>query len=387
MRPHLPHLNEVMVAGVLRHVPEYARADEIYVQVARAATARAMEHFVQMIADPETSWDEVHQMFFDVGYGEAIEGRGLEHLQNAMRISSRIGWRYLSVEGERLGKPRALISLLAEVNFAYLDQLASAAAQGYARAREKTAGEREQRRARLLSLLLAEPAVLPEVIAEQVSLAGWPMPKRLAVILLQPRPGGGGVGPTGLPPSWLVGVDRGQHCVIMPDPDGPGQAERLSVTLAGWTGAVGPTAPPEEARVSLRWARRALDLVAEGTIPARDPSRLAFLVRAEEYLPGLLLQEGRDLARMVASRRLAPLTDAGPRQGPRLAATLLECLKNGFNATDAATALCVHPQTVRYRLGQLHKLFDFDLEDPEIRLEMMLLVHTWMQDHAEPSAG
>ncbi len=43
-------------------------------------------------------------------------------------------------------KPRELAIALTEVNFAYLDLLASAAAQGYARAREKAAGEREQRR-------------------------------------------------------------------------------------------------------------------------------------------------------------------------------------------------------------------------------------------------
>ncbi|MFA1548206.1 PucR family transcriptional regulator [Actinomadura chokoriensis] len=382
MRPRLPDLLGVMVKGVLRHVPEYDRpGDAAYWRVAEAAVAHAMEHFVQMIADPDTSWKEVYQVFFDVGYGEAVEGRSLEHLQNAMRVGSRIAWRHLAVEAERLGRPRALVSLLAEANFAYLDALASAAAHGYARAREKAAGEREQRRGRLLALLLSDPPAPPEVAREQSARAGWPLPRRLAVIVLRPRPGSGGEGPAGLPPSLLTGLDRGRPCLIMPDPDGPGRVDELTATLAGWTGAIGPSVPVEEAGTSLLWARRALDLAPAEPAGRRGARRGGVLVRAEEHLPSLLLREGGTLAAIVASRRLAPLDAAGPRQGLRLAVTLLECMKHGFNATGAAEVLCVHPQTVRYRLAQLHEMFDFDIEDPEIRLETMLLLHTWIQRH------
>ncbi|MFD0688563.1 helix-turn-helix domain-containing protein [Actinomadura fibrosa] len=395
MRPHLPALLGPMVRGVLRHVPEYDRpGDAAYARAAEAAVAHAMEHFVRMIADPDTSWKEVYQVFFDVGYGEAVEGRSLEHLQNAMRIGSRLAWRHLAVEAERLGRPRALISLLAEANFAYLDALASAAAHGYARAREKAAGEREQRRGRLLSLLLSDPPAPPEVLGEQSARAGWPLPRRLAVIVLRPRPGSGGEGPAGLPPSLLSGLDHGRPCLVVPDPDGPGRVEELTATLAGWTGAIGPSVPVDQAGTSLLWARRALDLAPDapprgrgggragsrtGGRGGRGARRGGHLVRAEEHLPGLLLREGGTLAALVAARRLAPLDAAGPRQGLRLAVTLLECMKHGFNATGAAEVLCVHPQTVRYRLAQLHEMFDFDIEDPEIRLEMMLLLHTWIQ--------
>ncbi|SNR62753.1 PucR family transcriptional regulator [Actinomadura mexicana] len=389
MRPRLPGLLGVMVEGVLRHVPEYDRpGDAAYWRVAEAAVAKAMEHFVQMIADPDTSWKEVEQVYFDVGYGEAVEGRSLEHLQNAMRVGSRLAWRHLAVEAERLGRPPALVSLLAEANFAYLDALASAAAHGYARAREKAAGEREQRRGRLLTLLLSDPPAPPEVVREQSARAGWPLPRRLAVIVLRARPGSGGEGPAGLPPSLLTGLDHGRPCLVMPDPDGPGRLDELTATLAGWTGAVGPSVPAQEAGTSLLWARRALDLAPPapsgpaGSAPGRAGRRSrrgGLLVRAEEHLPGLLLREGAALAAIVASRRLAPLDAAGPRQGRRLAVTLLECMKHGFNATGAAEVLCVHPQTVRYRLAQLHEMFGFDIEDPEIRLEMMLLLHTWIQ--------
>ncbi|MBO2462068.1 helix-turn-helix domain-containing protein [Actinomadura sp. LCR2-06] len=384
MRPHLPDLVDTMVEGVLRNVPEYARPDDpVYTDVIRGAVAQGMGHFVQMIADPDTPWQEVHQVFFDIGYGEAVEGRSLEHLQNALRVASRTAWRYLSREAERLKKPRELAIALTEVNFAYLDLLASAAAQGYARAREKAAGEREQRRGRLLSLLLSHPPAPREIVVEQAGLAGWALPERIAVIVLDPRPGSGGEGPAGLPPFLLSGVDRGRPCLVMPDPDRPGGADRLTATVSGWTGAIGPSVPLEEAGVSLHWAHRALDLMAAGRLgAAADPAGAApgRLVRADHHLPELLLQEGWTLAEATAQRRLAPLTELGPHRGGRLAMTLLECLKHGFNATDAAEALCVHPQTVRYRLAQLHDLFDYDIEDPALRLELMLLLPVWLRD-------
>ncbi|MGI8333025.1 PucR family transcriptional regulator [Actinomadura scrupuli] len=388
MRPHLPDLLGVMVEGIRRQVPEYARpGDATYARVVEVAVEYSIEHFVRIIADPDASWSDVQQVFFDVGYGEAIEGRSLDHLQNAMRFGSRIAWRRLGAEAERLGQPRALISLLAEAIFAYLDELASAAAQGYSRAKEKAAGEREHRRGRLLSLLLSDPPAPPEIVREQAALAGWPMPQRLAVVVLNALPASGGDGPAGLPPELLSGIDGSKPCLVTPDPDGPGQAERLAMTLAGWTGAVGPSVPADQGAVSLVWARRALDLINCGAVVPRGTHRTGCLVRAEEHVPALLLRQGGTLAETVAARRLAPLVQAEPSHGLRLAVTLLECMKNGFNATGAAATLAVHPQTVRYRLRQLHEMFDIDLEDPEIRLEFMLLLHIWIQQNTETSAS
>jgi len=380
MRPHLRLIFDQMADGIRGHVTEYNRpGDPNYGRVTQTAVEHSVEHFVRIIADPGASWTEVRQVFFEVGFGEAVEGRSLDHLQNAMRFGSRIAWRYLAAEAQRQGKPPALISLLAEAIFAYLDELASAAAQGYSRAREKAAGEREHRRGRLLSLLLSDPPPAPEIVREQASLAGWPIPQRLAVVVLDPRPGSGSDGPGGLPPDLLSGIDRGRACLIVPDPDGPGQGDRLGLTLAGWTGAVGPSVPAGQAVVSLTWARNTLELIKDGTVTPSGNSRTGLLARAEEHLPELLLKRGGTLAEAVAARRLAPLDKVEAAYGIRLADTLLECMKNGFNATAAAAKLCVHPQTVRYRLSQLHKMFDINLEDPDIRLEFMLLLQTWIR--------
>ncbi|MCP9971852.1 hypothetical protein LUX57_47865 [Actinomadura madurae] len=125
--------------------------------------------------------------------------RGPQPGAPAERDADRVAARLAAPggRGRAARPPPALVSLLAEANFAYLDALASAAAHGYARAREKAAGEREQRRGRLLALLLSDPPAPPEVVREQSARAGWPLPRRLAAIVLRPRPGSGGEGRPG----------------------------------------------------------------------------------------------------------------------------------------------------------------------------------------------
>src|SRR5690606_22760694 len=187
-------------------------------------------------------------------------------------------------------------------------------------------------------------------------------------------------------------------------PDGRGRTGELTATLAGWTGAVGPSVPVDRAGTSLQWARRMLELVPAAPPPGRadrasagskvsgGPRGLKGLRqagrparqdahRAEVHVPVLLLREGGSLTAIVAARRPAPLEQAGPRQGLRSAVTPLECMKHDFNATGAAEVLRVRPQTVRHRPAQLHDMFGSGIEDPAIRLEMMLLLHTWVERH------
>ena len=58
----------------------------------------------------------------------------------------------------------------------------------------------------------------------------------------------------------------------------------------------------------------------------------------------------------------------------RLLETLAAWLDHQGNVPQVAEALQVHPQTVRYRLGQLRELFGEALEDPEARFELALAV-------------
>ncbi|OLE29261.1 MAG: hypothetical protein AUG44_04980 [Actinobacteria bacterium 13_1_20CM_3_71_11] len=134
----------------------------------------------------------------------------------------------------------------------------------------------------------------------------------------------------------------------MPDPDGPGQRGTLHGQLAGLGAAVGPPVPVDRAADSLRWARQALALAARGVLAGPGP------VWCADHLATLAAFQDEDLLAVLVERRLAPR------------------LQLDRSARDVAARLHVHPQTVRYRLRQLDRLFGPALRDPALRFEFEL---------------
>jgi DNA-binding PucR family transcriptional regulator len=146
----------------------------------------------------------------------------------------------------------------------------------------------------------------------------------------------------------------------------------LESALRDWVAVLGPTVRTEDAAKSLRWAREALPLARRGILASER------LIRCADHMPTLVVFKDEELVRAVADLRLAPLKTVRPRHRERLMRTLLACLQNGFNATEVANRLHVHPQTVRYRLHQLEELFGERLYDPETRLEMEMVLTVWL---------
>ncbi|WP_103935796.1 helix-turn-helix domain-containing protein [Thermomonospora echinospora] len=374
-RPFVPLVAEEAVAAIRRQVPEYVRpADPKYDEVLRGAVEKAIGHFVDLIADPDTPWDDTLEFFRDVGYGEAREGRTLDPWEVALRLGARLAIRALGEQSGRLGISRQTLGHLAEGVFAYLEVLSAAAVRGHAEATARAAGELQNRRRRLMELLLTDTAA-PQAVEDLARLARWPIPRTLCVVVFHER-GEIGFRPPALPPEVLVDIDRGDPCAIVPDPDGPGRRAMLNGALHGWVAAAGPTvdpmADPAQTARSLRWARAALALARRGLLPDDR------LVVATEHMPALAVMRSEELVALVAARRLEPLTGVRPSQRVRLARTLLECLRCGFNATEVAGRLQVHPQTVRYRLHQLQDLFGEELYDLERRLELEMTLVAWL---------
>ena len=71
------------------------------------------------------------------------------------------------------------------------------------------------------------------------------------------------------------------------------------------------------------------------------------------------------------SRRqvLAPLGELRPAVAEKLQETLRAWLLHHGRREEIAAALFVHPQTVRYRMGQLRELYGDRLEDPQFILD------------------
>ncbi|MBA9006435.1 PucR family transcriptional regulator [Thermomonospora cellulosilytica] len=358
LRPHLPAVIDEAATAIRRQVPEYARP--AYDEVLRGAVDHAIRHFVDLIADPDTPWDDTLGLFRDIGYGEAREGRTLDAWDTALRLGARLAVRALGEASDRLGITRTALGDLAEAIFAYLEVLAEAAARGHAEAAARAAAERRHRRRRLVDLLISGTAT-PQALADQARLARWPLPRTLCAVALHER-GHGPYRPPALPGDVLADLDRRDPCVLVPEPDG-----RRAVLAAA-----GPPVEPVHAARSLHWARRALDLARRGVLPADR------LVHAADHLPALAVMHCEDLVARVTELRLAPLLALSPSRRERLARTLLECLRCGFNATEVAGRLQVHPQTVRYRLHQLEGLLGDTLHDPDRRLELEIALFAWL---------
>ncbi|MFI7357062.1 PucR family transcriptional regulator [Streptomyces avidinii] len=203
-------------------------------------------------------------------------------------------------------------------------------------------------------------------LTELAEAAGWPLPPAVrAVVLATP---GETQQLAAVLDNALVGVFAGQPCLLVPASD-PDTRASLELPLRGRLAAVGHEVPLTDTASSLRWALRLLALT-----PAR-PSVETRPVFVDDHLSSLLLLQDQPLARALAAHSLRPLAGLTPRQSERLEVTLLAWLEGG-GAPEAAKALSVHPQTVRYRMRQLEKLFGAGLRDPRTRFELEMALRS-----------
>ncbi|MFF1545768.1 PucR family transcriptional regulator [Streptomyces sp. NPDC058291] len=369
LRARLESVADEVEAEVRGQVPEYARpADGAYRAHLRAGVVQALTLFVDHIADPRGQGDAIAATYYELGRGEALEGRSLDALQSALRVGGLRAWRLMGRTAEELGLDSTVVAALGELAFRTVHEVAEAAAAGYAEARLRSTDELERRRRRLLDLLLGDGPVSPEAVQDLAHGARWSVPRQVAVVALaataeqreEERPlaaAGALVDMASRPPRMLV-----------PDPDGSGRfgGRAFALALRGRPAAIGPTVPLAEAAQSLHWATRALGLMGRGVLPRQG------VVRCADHLSTLLLHADEPLLAQLESRVLAPLDAVSEGQRPRLAETLLAWLLGGSNVPDVATRLHVHPQTVRYRLRQLEKLFGDALHEPATRLDLIL---------------
>ena len=102
-----------------------------------------------------------------------------------------------------------------------------------------------------------------------------------------------------------------------------------------------------------------------GRSARRTPARSAALslrttpepVDTERHLASLVVTADPEALADLRERALAPLADVRPATAEKLEATLRSWLLHQGRREDVAADLFVHPQTVRYRMGQLRELY------------------------------
>ncbi|MFF7231261.1 helix-turn-helix domain-containing protein [Streptomyces sioyaensis] len=151
--------------------------------------------------------------------------------------------------------------------------------------------------------------------------------------------------------------------------DGKEGRARLKGVLRHRAAVVGHAVSPHEATASVRAASRLLDLACVHDGPE------AGVVFVDDHLSSLLLLQDESLTHTLIARRLSPLAGLTPERCERLEATLLAWL-SGMGAPEVAKALSIHPQTVRYRMRQLEKLFGARLRDPRTRFEIEMALRS-----------
>jgi hypothetical protein len=380
LRPLLPKVIGEMVAEIQASVAEYARpGDGSYEHAVRRGAEEAARQFVDRIADPGATFDQAADVFRRLGAAEAGEGRSLEALQSALRAGARVALRWLTHASQWMDAPLETLSLLADALFVFLDEIAALSAEGYAQAQAQVAGELQRRRRRLLGLMLAEPPAAAEAVDEMARLAQWRQPRQVSVVVLSGRRAPGGAVPA-VPAEVLQDLDRVPPVLVAPDPYGPGRRDMLDRGLRGFQGAVGPPVGLRDAAKSLHWAREALILAEQGVFG--DYS----LIHCDDHLTEMVLRRGGDLLDRLEARRLAPLKDMSPGRQDMLAETLLAWLETG-KSSGVASRLFIHPQTARYRLHKLQDLFGEQLDNPDARFELALVLRARHAGSRRPPCG
>jgi hypothetical protein len=373
MQAELHAVAEHTVATIVVEVPSYADAfaGEMGGAISTAVEL-ALGGFLSLATarggvDPSLPIGPALEGAYALGRGEARSGRSMDALLAAYRVGARVSWRHMSDTAVAAGLDVGTLARFAELVFAYIDQLSAASVAGHTDELETTGRVRRHHLERLGALLLAGRPL--HDLAAAAERADWTPPRTLTAVVLPEARVRGALAlldertlqvsdePPGLDPSDGLAV------LLVPDA-GEGARPALLRALEGRSAVVGPPRPWASVTASYDRARRALGLGLATESPAP--------LDTEQRLTDLVLRADDEALRDLRSAVLAPLDAVSPGVREKLTATLRSWLLHHGRREQIAAELFVHPQTVRYRMGQLRDLFGDRLEDPQAVLELTI---------------
>ena len=370
LRERLPAIATTTVAAVVGEVPDYRGA-------LGGSAGGTIERAVQMAiagflklagggsdVDPSTPLGPTREGAYALGRGEARGGRSMDSLLAAYRVGARVAWRELARAAAEAGLPATTMAKFAELLFAYIDELSAASVAGHTDELTTSGRVRDRYRERLGQHLLARAGA--DVLTAAAARAEWTPPTSLTAVLLPAAEARRALSVLAADTLQVgedlqgiadVDPDHPLTLLLVPDADGPGRRHLLR-GLGGRHAVVGPPRPWLEARSSYDRAVRTLALGAA--------SRSGNPIDSEQYLADLVRTADPEALADLRAQVLEPLAELSAATQERLAATLLSWLLHQGRRDEVAAELHVHPQTVRYRMGQLRELFGDSLSDPAL---------------------
>jgi hypothetical protein len=369
----LPAVAEHTVAAVTVEVPSYADAFSGRMgQRIEGAVQMALSAFLQLAArphdaDPGPTLSPALEGAYELGRGEARQGRSIDALLSAYRVGARVAWRELSETVVDRGLPPLMVARFAELVFEFIDELSAASVSGHSD--ELASSDRERRRHldRLAQDLLT--GVPTEILRARAERAEWRPPDTLTAVLL-PSAQAQGVasrfGPSTLQLGGdLPGIDSSESVVLLLVPDVHGaNRSRLLRELRDRRAVIGPSRDWTQVQSSYHRVLQARKIHLEGDGIG--------MVDTDTHLVALVLGADRDAADDLRRQVLAPLDQLRPNTAERLAETLRSWLLHQGQRDAVAADLFVHAQTVRYRMTQLRELYGERLNDPQAVLELIV---------------
>lgn len=371
LRPTLPSLVEEIIEVIRRTVPAYTRPLEgRFGEAVRQGTEVALTSFLALPGTSRPALSpEARSVYAALGSGEVRQGRALESLLAAYRAGTRVTLRRFSQTAMEARYGSEVLVAIGESVLAYIEEVSAASAEGFAYEQSERAGEVDRRRTEVLELLLLGQA--DEVAVQQAATAaGWVMPHAFVAILLPVEEGP--MARFALGRRALM-ADRETDTVALAAAPVSGKDRReLEHALRGRRAVIGPVRDWSRVPDSLRLATTATAVLVDETGAAFGEHGSPLWV--EEHLTDIVLGAESAALLDLGIRRLAPLEELRPGPQQRLTETLLAWLRHWGQRAPIAEELRIHPQTVGYRVAQLRQLFGAELDDPQARFEMELVL-------------
>jgi len=339
IRDQIPHVAEITVATVAAEVPAYALAtQDPYRTELEAGVRIAFEQFAGLFSDPEPeALARIARAARALGRTEARRRRGIGALLTAYQVGTGVHWQEVSRLALAHGVDADTLAELAGLIFAYNQRLSAASVEGYATETQTRERHREVLAAALLS---GEPT------EGQLVRAAWTPPVTLTCVLLEPNHVGAVLSAF---PECLQTPVEDAVAVLVPD----ATRTTLMRAVVGTSAVVGPTVAWQRAAHSYRRALALSEVIQERPVDTED--HLVDLVLTGDALADLRAQV------------LAPLGG-----NERLRQTLRSWLLHQGRRDAVAADLFVHPQTVRYRMGQIREVYGERLNDPAEVLKLVV---------------